>query len=155
MKTAMILTALAALAISGNAIALDTTPAGSTRQIVLGNDPAGQLVLVPTATVNLPPTAATPYGACRYNATWNFPSAAVPIITSFCQLIEAKRPGALSCSTNRTVDFATFVADGVQCEGVDPSGAISPVHLALTESGAGLAGVCTFTGLNADFCSIN
>ncbi|MEO5730841.1 MAG: hypothetical protein ABI134_22390 [Byssovorax sp.] len=154
MKTAMILTALAALAISGNAIALDTTPAGSARDIKVGDDNAGQLVLVPTATINLSPSAETPYGACRYNATWNFPSAAVPVTTAFCQLIEAKRPGYLSCSNNRQVDFATFVKDGAYCEGVDPSGYISTVRLALTESaGGGLAGACTFDGLNADYCS--
>jgi hypothetical protein len=156
MKTAMILTAFAALAISGNAMAIDTTPPGTARPIEIGNQSAGDMVFVPVATVNLPPSAAAPYGACRYTATWNFPSAATPVLTALCQLREAKRPGNLSCSANREVDFTTFVNTvGLTCNGFDPSGALSPMILVLSEFATGLDGTVVVDGLGADFITID
>ncbi len=161
MKTVMILASLAAVAISGNALALDIISPPEAYPVLLGGDPSGELVFAPLATLTLPPSAATPYGACRYNATWNFPTAVAPVLTAFCQFREAKRPpNNLNCSTNRTINFGTFVSTtGLICNGFDPSGALSPVIMALSEfSGGpgvgGMDGVATFDGLGSDFIQI-
>jgi len=152
MKTAMILASLAAMAISGNALALNANVPGAARNAHVGGEDSGQLVFVPLATISKAPSADFPYGACQYTSTWSYPSAAAPAVIGLCKIREAKNASHLACQLNRNADFGTFAsADKVTCQGIDPSGALWQVSMALSESASGLNGAVVFDGLGTDF----
>lgn len=148
MKTAMILASLTALAISGNAMALNT--AAPRNVLIDGVTPSGVLLISP----NAKNTAGGFFGSCRYDAAWY--ALAVGVGTAQpCQIVEQKSAGHLSCNLNRTTDFASpsVSAAAVTCGGFDDNGELflpgAPgITIAATEfAGLGVIGTVTFDGL--------
>jgi hypothetical protein len=155
MKTAMILTALAGLAISGNAMALNTAaPRGI---LVDGAATGGSLLFSPNTTNVAPAGGVDLFGSCRYHAAWYLGAAGVGTALA-CQIDERKSATALSCNANRKADFfsASVTAATATCSGFNENGepfsvalGTGGVAMAMTEFPApiGVIGSVTFDGL--------
>lgn len=123
MKKIMILASLAALAISGNAMALTE---GVPRAVIVAGEPAGVFTAFFTANVN------GPSGSCLYDVDWLSPFA--PAGSVMCQISEQKSLGHTSCLANRLSDFPSVVNSiPAACSGFDQFALPQDVQLVLGE----------------------
>lgn len=137
-KALMAAVAVGALAVSGNAMALDV---GFARTLVV--DGTG---------LTLGNVAFTALGVngpfCDYLMDWASPFN--PNDVSICVLHELRTPFTPSCILNERVDIITAVTagdvGGADCFGFNLKGEVLAAQLILSESYAGLAGVAILGG---------
>jgi hypothetical protein len=121
--------ALAALAISGNAMALNTNTVRAIQVDGL-NASLGVVNFVALGAAG---------GFCDYLMDWGSPFN--PNDVSLCVIHEARTAFAPSCIVNENVDIISTVVDAGTCIGFNLKGEPAPARLILGESYAGLAGI--------------